>query len=78
MRCTYCGSEKVVSVSAKCSDLFSVSFDGTEYDGYPLCGLGIGGGTDYVEFDFCLICGRIQGDFPKEIPEELLRKEEKE
>jgi len=29
---------------------------------------GIGGG-DYIRFDYCLECGKIQGDFPLEITE---------
>jgi hypothetical protein len=32
--------------------------------------LGLGGG-DYVKFEFCLECGRIQGDFPMEEIDEL-------
>jgi hypothetical protein len=34
--------------------------------GYVPDDMGIGGG-DYVEFDYCLQCGQIQGRFPRGI-----------
>jgi len=53
-----------MSVSAKCSDLFSATLLGASYNGYVPREIGIGGG-DFVEFDYCLDCGQIQGDsFP--------------
>jgi len=60
-----CGSNRIMAVSAKCSDMFSCSQGGREYQGYVLSGIGIGGG-DFVEFKFCLECGQIQGEFPVE------------
>lgn len=58
-----CGSERIVSVNSKCSDLCFVSYKGMEHNGYVPYDLGIGGG-DYVEFDYCFDCGQIQGQFP--------------
>ena len=53
-----------MSVSAKCSDLFSASVQGASHQGYVPHDINIGGG-DYVEFEYCLDCGQIQGDgFP--------------
>lgn len=62
MSCTGCDSERVMMVSAKCSDLCCVSLGGREIEGYvprgPL------GGGDYIEMSICLDCGKVQGDFP--------------
>jgi len=66
--CKQCGGIRIMRISAKCSDRFYACMgqtpDEVEYQGYVLSGAGIGGG-DYVEFDYCLDCGQIQGDqFP--------------
>jgi len=61
--CKFCSSDRVISVSAKCSDLSTVEFGNKEHNGYLPDDLGIGGG-DYVEFDLCLNCGRVQGEWP--------------
>jgi len=63
MTCQKCKSERVLSMSAKCSDLCHCYFMGHEKDGYapdldPLSG------GDYIEFDVCLECGQVQGEFP--------------
>lgn len=58
-----CNNSRIVSISAKCSDLFSVSMKDKEHDGYVPYNLGIGGG-DYVSFDYCLNCGKIKGEWP--------------
>ena len=57
--------ERIMSVSAKCSDMCSLEINGLEKHDYVPDYIGIGGG-DYVEFDYCLDCGQIQGDFPIE------------
>jgi hypothetical protein len=56
-----CGSERIASFQAKCSDMSSTSIDHLDARtmGYVPSGLGIGAG-DYVRLDFCLDCGRIQ------------------
>lgn len=66
--CQVCASSRIITVSGKCSDLFSAGHQGKEYDGYVPSNLEIGGG-DYMEFDYCLDCGRIQGQFPVATPE---------
>lgn len=62
-----CGSTRVARVNAKCSDMCSIGYGAKLYDGYVPSGIGItkrGGGGDYVEFDYCLDCGQMQGKFP--------------
>lgn len=63
MNCQQCNSDRIVCISAKCSDLSFVSVDTKENDGYVPEDLGIGGG-DYIDFNHCLECGQIQGTFP--------------
>lgn len=63
MACKKCNSERIASVGGKCSDLFSASIGGAEHDGYVPDDMGIGAG-DYLELDYCLDCGQIQGEFP--------------
>ena len=63
MICNKCQSDCIARVSAKCSDLCAVQYKGIEHIGYVPDDLGIGGG-DYVDFSFCLSCGKIQGIFP--------------
>jgi len=65
MICDKCQSERITSVSGKCSDLCSMEYKGKEHNGYVPYDMGIGGG-DYIEFQYCLNCGKIQGTFPIE------------
>jgi hypothetical protein len=62
MKCT-CGSERILSVSGKVSDMCDVHIGDISHDGYVPSGLNIGGG-DYLEFSVCLDCGKQQGTFP--------------
>lgn len=62
-QCSRCQSTRVATVSAKCSDAFWISLNGADHDGYVRPEFGIGD-DDYVEFDYCLDCGQIQGTFP--------------
>lgn len=62
--CKSCKSNRVISVSAKCSDCCGVNLGNVSHEGYVPEGLGIGGG-DYIDFDLCLDCGQLQGDFPR-------------
>jgi hypothetical protein len=74
MPCQNCGSNKIMSVNGKTSDMCGVSiFDDDfdhwiNYDGYVPRGLDIGGG-DYIEMEICIECGRVQGSFPKTVKE---------
>lgn len=69
VKCKNCGSERILAVSGKCSDLCSVQeLNGTEEtDGYVPHDLNIGGG-DYLEFGVCLECGQLTGEFPVHSP----------
>lgn len=69
MNCVSCKSARIASVMAKCSDLCAFNYLDIEHDGYVPEDVGIGGG-DNVAFDYCLDCGRIQGEFP--IPEHVI------
>ena len=58
-----CTHPRVLSLSAKCSDMCSVRYpDGTRSEGYVPYGIGIGGG-DYVEMKICVDC-KVVIDFP--------------
>jgi hypothetical protein len=65
MKCK-CGSNRIVSLYGKCSDLCSVEIYGIEKDGYVPSDMGIGGNDD-IQFKYCLDCGTIQGKFPRAI-----------
>lgn len=62
MQCK-CGSQKIVSILAKCNDMFSCfSQDGREHDGYVDNNIINIGKGDYIEFSVCLDCNKIQHD----------------
>ncbi len=73
MNCQRCQSNRVVNISAKSSDLNFISLGDKVLDGYVPDDMGIGGG-DYIELDYCLNCGQIQGTFP--LPETELEQVE--
>ncbi|MDX2130299.1 MAG: hypothetical protein SFU91_14790 [Chloroherpetonaceae bacterium] len=62
--CSLCGSERIISVSAKTGDLCVIQFKSKRFLGNLPKEIGIGGG-EYLELRFCLQCGRIQNDFPR-------------
>lgn len=66
-----CGSERILQVSGKTSDLCFVAMGERSHDGYVPYDLNIGSG-DYLEFHLCLDCGQNQGTFP--VPEEAVSK----
>jgi hypothetical protein len=61
--CKRCQSNRILSVSGKCSDCCSASYQDRETDGY-VPSIDVIGGGDYVELDLCLDCGQHQGKFP--------------
>lgn len=65
--CTKCNSTRVMRMSAKCNDMFVARINGHEYDGYVIDGVDPIGGGDYLQFNVCLECGQVQGDWP--VPE---------
>lgn len=74
MSCQRCGSERVANLQAKCNDCCGITFrDGTIMEGYVPQQTGVGSG-DYIEIDYCLDCGQIQGEFPRPPIEEWIAK----
>jgi len=61
--CQTCKSPRIANLCAKCSDLCCWEYTDIDHDGYVPSNVGIGS-DDYVEFDYCLDCGQIQGNFP--------------
>jgi len=64
--CSSCHSERVAYVSGKTSDkCFFATPKKSSHQGYVPNDVGLGDGGDYLRFDYCLDCGRIQGNtFP--------------
>lgn len=63
-----CNDKKIIKICGKCNDLCSIIYpDGTTHNDYVPYGLNIGG-DDYLDFDFCMNCGQMVGNFPVEIP----------
>lgn len=70
MTCDKCKSKRVISYSAKCSDLCHTTYKGKEYDGYvPKIDNDIDEYGDYLQPSICLDCGKVQGKFPKREPD---------
>ena len=65
MKCQACNSQRVALVCGKTSDLcvVEIAYVPRESDGYVPRDMNIGGG-DYLEFNYCLDCGQIQGEWP--------------
>jgi len=63
-----CTSERILSVDAKCNDLCMVDFNGAQRDDYVPGDIGISDNEDYISFDYCLECGKVQGKFPIDDP----------
>jgi hypothetical protein len=67
MKCQKCESPRVLSVTAKTSDLFQLRMaaaQGPLYLGYVPEGSGLGDGGDILKMHICLDCGQLQGTFP--------------
>jgi len=67
MKCQQCGSDRLMSVTGKTSDMCIVSNlrNNRSYDGYvpnAFCG---SRGEDYINMTICVECGQIQGKWPK-------------
>lgn len=64
IKCTECGSNRVASLTAEVPNGCHVELRGKSYQGDEVPDdIGIGGGTT-IEFEYCLGCGVISGDFP--------------
>lgn len=64
-----CISERILSLNAKCSDLCMVEYQGNQHDGYVPNDIGVSDSEDYINIDYCLECGKIQGEFPIKDPD---------
>jgi hypothetical protein len=65
--CQTCKSPRLASITGKSVDLNNVQIGGKEHDGHVPTDMGIGdkGYGDYIEIDWCLNCGQIQGRWPR-------------
>jgi len=45
-----------------------VDFNGAQRDDYVPGDIGISDNEDYISFDYCLECGKVQGKFPIDDP----------
>jgi hypothetical protein len=71
--CQNCQSHRLVSLSAKVSDMLSVMTREADHTGYVPADLGIrpsDNDADYVYVVYCADCGQMQGDWP--LPPSLL------
>ena len=63
MTCQRCNSDRILRISAKCSDLCFSKYKELEKDGYtpdlPFTEYG-----DYLSPTICMECGQVQGKFP--------------
>lgn len=66
MSCQRCQSERLISTSACVKDTCYLRLDsGQRYDGYVPSDIGMGDSDDdMMEWEYCLNCGQIQGQFP--------------
>ena len=72
--CQECGAVAIVEVTGKISDMCHMRHLHRSYDGYVLRDMGVGE-DDYLEFEFCVNCGQIQGDWPKRIHGRIVTKQ---
>ena len=62
---TNCDSERIAFLNGKTSDMCQFSYKDIDIvNGYVPRLAVIGDIGDYIEINFCLDCGKIQGDFP--------------
>ena len=59
-----CRSKRIASAKAKCSDSFWWKTSEKSLEGYVETPGGELGYGDYIEFKYCLECGKIQYRFP--------------
>jgi hypothetical protein len=62
--CQRCNSQRVATVSGKCSDLAFARMGKKEHQGYVPLDMGITDDEDYICINYCLECGQLQGKFP--------------
>jgi len=68
MKCDNCKSGRIIKINGNVNDLCDSWYkDHHILHGCPY-GIGIGGG-DYMYMEYCLNCGKIQGEFPVNDPQ---------
>ena len=73
---TCCNNPKIANIRAKCSDKFSLTMKNLKYTGYVPKDIGLGEG-DYVKFEICLSCGKLQAFNSPDLEEFIADNEEK-
>lgn len=73
---TCCNNPKIAHIKAKCSDRFSLTMKNLKYTGYVPKDIGLGDG-EYVKFEICLKCGKIQEFKAPDLEEFIADNEEK-
>ena len=70
MGCQECTSKRILSLYGKCNDRSNSSMQeyDHEHNGYAPHIDNVCGGDD-IQFDVCLDCGQIQGEWPLDITE---------
>lgn len=69
-----CGSDRLAFINGKTSDMCQVQYKDIDRDGCVPDGIGITDEDsfgDYIRFELCFACGKVQGKFP--IPEKQVR-----
>ena len=73
MICQRCDSGEVFYIHIECDDKCCfIKYKDFEKIGYVPFELGIGGG-EIFNIKVCLNCGQLQGEFPIDIPKELIQ-----
>ena len=63
MECELCDSERIVKLDIDNVSEVKGTVSGIEFSAYIPMDIGIGE-DDEINFEYCLECGHIQGDFP--------------
>ena len=69
MKCQKCNSNRIMFINGKTSDRNYCKYINYEMDGYVPTKIGIDDGDKYIELNYCLDCGQIQGTWPIEEPD---------
>ena len=71
-KCSGCKHTQLAYTSAKVSDMFHIDYpSGKCHSVYVPNDIGLGSG-DYIEFEYCMHCGKIQGEFPVKEPADMV------
>ena len=65
MKCQKCNSDRILYIDGKTSDKCYCEYQDFEIDGYVPSDIGLEDKSgDYIQFEYCLECGQIQGTWP--------------